>query len=287
MGLESGVLFAFAAMLTWGVGDFLIQRSIRKVGNLETLAFIGIIGSILLLPFASKEFYLLSESSNILLLGFLGLLTFFAAILNFEALKEGKLSVIEVILEIELPVAIALGIIFLHESISLIQLIIIGLIFLSIILIATKSFSHFKSKLEKGVLVAAGAAVLTGGVDFFVGMSSKTISPILAIWASWLFFTIITVILILKKHGVKRLVNHAKENKSLLLATGIFDTMAWVFYAKAVFNNEIALITSITESYPAVAILLGVVFNKERIKTHQIIGALLALSGSIWLASTL
>ena len=49
------LLFAFGAMLFWGIGDFLIQRVTRKVGNIEALAWIGIIGTIGLLPFAWKD----------------------------------------------------------------------------------------------------------------------------------------------------------------------------------------------------------------------------------------
>ena len=58
---------------------------------------------------------------------------------------------------------------------------------------------------------------------------------------------------------------------------GIFDTLAWVFYAFAVSQNEISITTAITESYPAIALFLGIKFNKEKIKWHQYLGAVLAL----------
>jgi len=56
MAFETSILFAFAAMLSWGIGDFLIQRTVRKIGDLQTLTWIGIIGSIFLIPFAIKDF---------------------------------------------------------------------------------------------------------------------------------------------------------------------------------------------------------------------------------------
>ncbi len=59
---------------------------------------------------------------------------------------------------------------------------------------------------------------------------------------------------------------------------------AWVFYAFAVVQNDIAITTAITESYPAIALLLGIWLNKEKIKAHQCIGAGLALIASILLA---
>ncbi len=141
MAFETSILFAFAAMLCWGIGDFLIQRSVWKVGNVEALAFIGIIGSIGLLPFVAGEIPLIFAGGNLALLLFLGLLTFFVALLDFEALKKGKLSVIEVILELELPVTVFLGIYIFRESITISQLAAIALVFMGITLIATKTIS--------------------------------------------------------------------------------------------------------------------------------------------------
>jgi len=102
MIIELSIIFAFLAMICWGFGDFFIQRCTRKIGNLESLAYIGIIGTLLLIPFIIKDFDLIFSSSNLFLLLGLGIITFIAAILDFEALKEGKLSVIDVLLEIEL-----------------------------------------------------------------------------------------------------------------------------------------------------------------------------------------
>src|SRR3989344_1927258 len=103
MAFEYSILAAFGAMVCWGIGDFLIQRSTRKFGNVEALAFIGTIGSIGLLPFILQEIPLLNSIENLAFLIFIGLFTFLVAMLDFEALKQGKLSVVDVILEIELP----------------------------------------------------------------------------------------------------------------------------------------------------------------------------------------
>ena len=46
-----GVLLAFGALIGWGFGDFLIQRSTRAVGIWKTLFSIGVGGTLLLTPF--------------------------------------------------------------------------------------------------------------------------------------------------------------------------------------------------------------------------------------------
>src|SRR3972149_4886431 len=118
MALNLIIVFAFLAMLFWGFGDFFIQRSIRKVGNVETLAWIGVIGTIGLFPFVLKDIPLLLNPVNSVFIIGLGVITFIAAMFSFKALKDGKLSVVDVVLEVELPITIALSFIFLGETLT-------------------------------------------------------------------------------------------------------------------------------------------------------------------------
>jgi len=37
MSVSVGIGLAFVAMLCWGIGDFLIQKSTRRIGNTVTL----------------------------------------------------------------------------------------------------------------------------------------------------------------------------------------------------------------------------------------------------------
>ncbi len=284
MIFEISFIFAFIAMLCWGFGDFFIQKTTRKIGDVETLAFIGIIGSVGLIPFIFKDFNLLFSVSNLLLLGVLGIITFVGALFNFEALKEGKLSIIDVILELELPVTVILGFLFLQESLSYIQIILIGFIFLGIILMATKSFSKLKTKLERGFIFAIIAAIGMGFINFLTGVSSKTISPIMAIWVPWTIVSIFCLIYIWKREGFVKFVKNGIKFKYIVLTMGIFDTLAWLFYSFAVSKNEISLITAITESYPAIAMFMGVWLNKEKIRWYQYLGAIIALILSFILA---
>lgn len=55
MGVETGIIFAFIAMIGWGFGDFFIQKSTRKVGVWATIFIITLLGFIVLTPFALKN----------------------------------------------------------------------------------------------------------------------------------------------------------------------------------------------------------------------------------------
>ena len=235
MIIEVSLIFAFLAMICWGFGDFLIQRSSRKIGNVESLLFIGIIGLIGLFPLVIKDIPALFQWQNLLLIGFLGILTFVAGLLDFEALKEGKLSVIEVVLEIELPTTILLGLIFFGEKLTAAQWLTISLIFVGILMMAFKkaNFKSMRAFLEKGVLIAFIGSLGMGGINFLTAASSRQISPIMAIWGPALVFSIFCLLVIWKREGFSRSFVNLKKFKWLVLGMGIFDTAAWTTYAFA------------------------------------------------------
>jgi drug/metabolite transporter (DMT)-like permease len=286
MLIEVSLIFAFLATICWGFGDFLIQKSVRKIGNLQSLALIGIVGAIALFPFILHDIKNIFNLYNIGLLLLLGIITFVAAIFDFEALKRGKISVIDVLIELELPVTIILGFVFFKEVLSLQQIGIISLIFIGILLMAFKHLNfkkHVKS-FEKGAFLAILAALGMGLINFLTAASSRQISPLMAVWFPWIVFTIICIFFIWSREGIRNFSNNISKFKWLVLAMGIFDTLAWLSYAYATNKGEIAIITAITESYPALAMFLGLWINKERINLHQYIGAGLAIVSSIFLS---
>jgi len=287
MDVLLSIIFAFGAMIFWGVGDFFIQRTTRAIGNIEALAWIGIIGSIGITPFILEELPSAFTTSNLIFLATLGLIVFLATIFNFEALKKGKLSVIDVVLTLELPITIILSVLFFSEIVSMLQAIMILFTLTGIIIISTKEFSIKKHILEKGVYIALIAALLTGAVNFMTATGAKMISPLLAIWFPWIIMTILCVIIISYRKGFNTFSINFKKHKRIIIYTGIFDTTAWLFYAYAVQDHAISIITAIAGGYPAIALLMGLWFNKETINWHQYLGATMALTASFVLATTL
>lgn len=283
MSFEFGVIAAFGAMLFWGFGDFLIQRSARRIGDVESLAFISIIGALGLFPFVLPELPTLFTIPNIVLLSFVGLVGFVVAIINFEALKEGKLSVMEVLFEIELPITAMLGFLFFRESVSLLQMGIISLVFIGIVLISIDSFSLKKhsKKIEKGALLAILTAAGFALLNFLTAYGSKEISPLMVIWLPWVVIAIISLLFIGRREGFKRLSKNGFRFERLVLVMGIIDTLGWLSYAFALQANTLTIATAISESYPAIALFMGIWINREKILPHQYAGAALALAASL------
>ena len=285
MILTSALLFAFGAMLCWGVGDFLIQRTGRRIGSLESLALIAVLGAVMVTPFVRGDLHLLAQPGCLLLLFCLGLVTFTAGYLDFEALRTGKLAVIDVIIEFELPVTISLAIIAFHERLSAAQWTLIVVIFLGIVLIALESGARLRA--EKGALLALLVALLFGFVNFFTASSSRFLTPLMAIWLPWIVTGLLCLGTLAYQGRLRSLLDHSLTHHRLILAMVLVDTAAWICYAYAVHGGEVSILTAITESYPVVAMLLGVWLNKERLGWHQYLGGALAIGACIALAITI
>jgi len=281
--MNLSIFLAFGAMFGWGVGDFLIQRATRKIGAMETLFYITFASSFLFLPWVISHLSILTEK-NIIFFITLGAISFVSGYLFMRALKIGKLAVIETITAIELPLTIALGCFFFKETLSRPQIIFILLLFIGVILISV-DFKKINKRdfLEKGSIFALTTAIVVSLVNFLSAFGAKEIDPIMTLWASWVFCGLICGGFI---YGQKNneFLKKSLSNWRLILAVMIVDTLAWLFYVLATVKNQLSITISISESFIVVALLLGIIFNKEKISRPQFLGAILAISSSIIIA---
>lgn len=109
--MNIGLLFAFGALFGWAAGDFFIQKTVRVVGIVKSLFFIGFVGAFGLLPFVIDDIQtILPNYRNWPLLIILAAAVILAAFANFEGLKLGKLSIVLPLTGAELPVTILLSV---------------------------------------------------------------------------------------------------------------------------------------------------------------------------------
>jgi len=282
-----GILLAFLALFSWGLGDFLIQRSARKFGDWVALFYITAFASIILFPFIYHDlirFVLQNKSLFILLAA--GLITLFAALLDFEALRIGKISVIEPVYAFEVPVTVLLAMLFINEYLNLIQAILVFGIMFGIFLVGTRSFHHFKNiHLEKGVWYALFATIGMGAVNFLFGLGARQVSPLMINWFTSFFIALVSLFYLASKSRLNEIYSDWKGHKRLILGVSIVDNMAWVAFAYSTLYIPIAVTTAVSESYIALAATLGFIFNHEKLKKHQWVGLLLVLAAIIILSS--
>lgn len=285
-----GVALAFLAMLSWGFGDFWIQRSVKRVGDVEALFIVTAFGALLLLPFTYRDIPIIfgAFDRRFLILLSCAIIIFAAALLDFEALRQGKLAVVEPLWSFEVVVSGLMAFFILSERINALQIALIAFLLASLLLVAIRNKPrHFLRSffLEKAVLPAFLGGLLMGASNFFLGWGSRAASPLMANFFLNIFITAGTGAVLFFRGTFRRIVSHARKNSGLLLSMCISDNIAWVAFAYAMTLAPIAVATALSESYIIVAVLLGLAVNKEKLQAHQKIGLAGAILSAITLAA--
>lgn len=284
----SGIVFALLALFGWGFGDFFIQRAVRIAGIWKTLFFIGIVGFLLLSPFAWNTIASGSVTQvELLMLVGIGIIAFLAAFADFEALKEGKLAIVEPIIGLELPATILLSVFILGETLTTTHLLLTITVFVGIILTVTIHHTHLhyhRRIFEKGVLYSFLGAAGLALVDFSVGFVSKSGSPLFIIWFIHSVLAILALVQLVRSGEIRMLAKSFRERPGVIVAASLLDNGAWVAYAFATSLLPISITITLTESYIALAALLGIFINREKLKRHQLIGIVITVVSVILLS---
>lgn len=274
-----GILFAIIALFSWGIGDFLIQKSTRKFGDWLALFYICAFSTVMLFPFIYLDLgAVMANPKDLIFLVFTSIIILFAALFDFEAFKRGKISVIEPVNALELPIAVFLATFILREYLSFWQGILIALLMIGILLVATKSFHHLKNiHTERGVWFTLVATIGMGTTGFLFGIGSRELSPLMINWFTSCFIVVVSLGFLVYKSKFKEIAADFKENEKLILAVSILDNTAWIAYAYSMVYIPIAVSTGISESYIAMSALLGLYINKEKLKKHQWAGLVICV----------
>lgn len=288
MSISVGIGLAFVAMLCWGIGDFWIQRSTRKVGDTAALFFITLFGAVVLFPFVYQDIpALFSESrETLIVLAVLCVVLLLAALLDFEALRVGKLAVVEPIWSFEVPVAGLLAFFILGERVSALQMfLIVGLLVGLALVSLKKQFRLRHLLLERGTTLALLGAIMMGAANFFMGWGARLSDPLMANFVSDVFIAVVTGVFLLVSGRLHRTLRDVRVNRGVLLQMSVADKAAWVAFAFAMTLAPIGIAVALSESYIIIAVLLGLAVNRERLAFHQKAGLVVAIAAAVTLAA--
>jgi drug/metabolite transporter (DMT)-like permease len=282
-----GIALAFVAMLSWGFGDFMIQKSTRKVGDWETLFIITAFGTIVLLPFVLGRLPLLLQEPKglLILLGGAIILTG-AAIFQLESFRKGKLAVVEPILPFEIPAAAVMAFLVLGDAVTAIQFALIGTLIIGLCLVSYARKGVSKRILaEKGIYLGLIGAALMGFADFFLGWGSRVIDPIMANFVLDIVMAAVSMFYLLSTGRLAQVSKDLRTSPTLLITMSISDNVGWVAYAFAMSVVPIAVATGLSESSVIIAVMLGLFINREKLHFHQKIGLAVAVISALVLAA--
>lgn len=287
MDTTTGLILAFVALFCWGFGDFFIQRTTRLVGSWRALFYIGITGAIGLFPFVASELPHLT-TDNLLLLGLVAAIVLGGALFDFEALRQGKIAIIEPVIGLELPLTVALSMVLAGETLTPTQILLITVTFIGLTLAISAHKPNFrgrKTMLEKGVILALVGAIAMALNNLIIGISSQNISPLLTIWFGHTSAALACLIYLAVKKELRSIIDGLRRHPVPIIAQSVLDNLAWIAFAAATTIISISIATTISESYIALTVLLGLVINKEKLHFYQLFGATLVIASIIALSA--
>ena len=138
--------------------------------------------------------------------------------------------------------------------------------------------------LERGVVIAIFSTVAAALTNVFTGLLSQHTKPIAAIWGVDVALTVMCLFWMVMRGRISATFSLARLHWRPVFLQGLFDNIAWVAFAYAVTAIPISITIAISESYIALAALLGITINKERLQRHQYVGIAITLIAVIILA---
>jgi len=280
-----GIFFAFLALIGWGLGDFLIQHSARRSSTTVAIIFVTAAAALIFLPFVVYQWPAVFSAHLFWLLLLAGLGVLITAPLGFEALRIGKMSVVAPIYSFEVVFVVLLSRLTIGERLDFWQSALVAILFVGLFLVSTEKFSELKKiTTERGAGLAILSTLGLAYLNLLYGIIARESGPFLGVWFANGFTCLIFLFFLFGRGRSRELISVWRKNKTLMIAAGVVTSSAWVFYSFAAIYLPIAIATGITQGYVALAVMLGILYNKERLRPHQVFGLIVTIAAAIYLA---
>lgn len=286
--MNPGITFAIIAMLAWAFDDFLIGKTTKKFGDSITLFWVACLGTLVLLPFVWQDISEVSfwkPGTGLTILCIALAVTTIAVLADYEALRIGKLSAIDPIYALEIPITLAISYAIIQEALSPYQLSLIALVIAGVCLVSIKSFSGLKKiRWEHGIAMALLSVLFMGGTNFFTAYSGRLTNALVANWFVYCGLTLMLFIYITITKQASAALRAIRSRPKLLGFLALADVVAWSSFTYSATLIPIGLAVAVSEAYIALAVILGLFFNKEKLQSHQLFGIGVTLMAVITLS---
>ena len=285
MALSLGILFGIIAMLCWGVADFFVAKAVRKADVLKTFIWTQITGLILFLVIFSLFFKFPIVSFNtliiVLIAGFLGVIPLLA---YYKGLQIGAVSIISPIAASYAAVAVILSLVFLNETLTILQTIGIILAISGAILASFKLHNLAKLRLKNFATGIKYAIIAMLGWGMLVVLISILVSELG--WFMPIFLVKMLIVLYALSYAgiTKKNISFPKNALLLIILIGFLESGGFLAFGAGISLEYTAIIAPVSSVYPAITIILAQIFFKEIVETNQKVGIAAVLIGLVLLS---
>ena len=275
------VSLSLAACLGWGIADFLGGLKSRELPALTVLMVSSIIGLTLILSIVGLRGKALPNNPLLLLAFAGGIVGVVAMIMLYRGLAVGSMAIVAPISATGAMLPVLVGFAS-GEAPSRLQSLGMAAAIVGAALAARENDPDGKSnRLAAGAGLAAVSAIAIG-IFFIVMDLASEVDPF---WAT-LFMrfsycvSLFPVILL-----VRPSLRVARIHLPAIVVLGVVDALAGFAYAVATTKGMLSIVSVVGSLYPAVVVLLSVLFLSERPQRLQFVGVILAIAGVVLISS--
>jgi drug/metabolite transporter (DMT)-like permease len=287
MNLRSGVAAAIMATAFFTVGDTASKRMDERLGNrTASLAVLGIgfvsIFLYLILFGAGAGPNLYQIELAILAAAMLGI----GYLLIYKTLETEQVSNTWVLFESSSVVLILLGVIFLSETLNVIEIVSMLAIFAGVLLVITDSKMKVNMKFMPAIIGSTLWGLSNVPIVYAIQSSHGFVLPMLL--ERGVAFVIVAVYMAMTR---SRRRSRAKKKNMLnrktvaaTLISGLCDGAGMVALGYVFLSNTVAIGGLLLALEPAFILLLGRVFYKDKLTKLQLIGSVVMIMGALVLS---
>ncbi len=292
--LTIAIIAGLGGMFGWGLADFFAKKTIDTVGDIVSLVWAHVFGTLALLViigfqmiFVDTYNFTLPSRNDLFLLIFFGILQGLVYIYVYKGFGKGKVSVLSPIFASFSGFVTVYSIIFLGELVDISILITLVGIFLGVIFLSIDTNISKISELNfvhtpgaKDVVIATIlAAFWTITWDKFIGGED---------WVIFAFFMYLfmTIALLIYSKLSKVDLSFGGNSKiwKFLVFIGIAEVIAYLAisygYSSTKFTSVVALLSG---AFSLPVIILARIFLAEKISKIQVMGIVLVIFGTMLL----
>lgn len=273
-------LFSLLTVCLWGLGQVFLKKGLSSVSPLWTTVINAVITLLVYIPLSLRSGVSFTVPLIFIVLVVAGSMFY---VFYYYALDKGTLMLTGTLLAMYPVVTIFFSVLFLGESLSFFQALMIALVLFGLFLISQEN-PELKKKVSKNWLYwGVGGALALGTADFLakvvitdVGISTYNFYLALAFALTALTFWIVD------KKGRK--IDFTNRLFLGLTIVGIaLMTVGLLSFNYALSSGPASLVTTVSSSYVAVTVVLSAFLLKERVSRVQLIAISIIIVGIIFI----
>jgi len=277
--------FGLATALGYGTADYVAKRTTDRVGFVETLWYLEMIGVPLLIVLALLLEHVTSlPLEPVLVLAGLAGFNVVASFFLYRAFEFGTLSVVSPLASAYPALIVVLAVAFLHELPTLPDAVGIALTLLGVVLITRVTIGEVSRAKDHRVGIVSAVIAFVGYGVFYFGLK-LVVGPIPPITSAAMvrLIGLAPIALVAGSRGVLRLPRKGLVGPAVTIAT--LDSLALVAYNLGIVSgHSLAVLGTVSGLFSAVTVAWAVVLLKERLSLVQWIGAAAIFAGIVTLA---